>query len=121
MAVISNLDDQTAQPAATEPPKAMPSYMRPTKTSTSRVEDVKPKSKVLRPKDTNQVQRVVSVPKLKGMKSTVRSKAGLGVKGKGKENKNVKSDALALVAKVSLSFFSYDSTDESRPPERHPK
>jgi hypothetical protein len=122
MAVISNLGDQPAQAGTTIQPRAIPSYMRPTKTSTQRVED-KPKSKVLKAKDLNQVQRVLSAPVLKGMKSTVVIKAGL-VKGKGKEkgkDKDVKSGALASVQQVSLSYFSYDSTDKSRASRRHHK
>jgi hypothetical protein len=96
--------------------------MRPTKTSTQRLEDVKPKSEVLKPKDTNQVQRMVSasVPKGAKSRSTVGPKAGLGVKGKGKD-KDVKSGALALEHKVSSSLFSSNDVDLFRPSERYHK
>lgn len=104
MAVVSELENQPAQAGTAVPPKRIPSYMRPTKTSTQKTEDVKPKSKVLKPKDINQSKRVVSVSVPEGMKSTLGIKTGLVVKGKdkGKENKDVKAGTLALVHMVSI-------------------
>lgn len=104
MAVVSELENQPAQAGTTVPPKRIPSYMRPTKTSSQKTEDVKPRSKVLKPKDTNQVQRVVSGSVPKGMKSTLgtRNKATVVIKGKGKDKKDIKAGALALVHMVSI-------------------
>lgn len=120
MAVVSGLENQPAQAGTTVPPKRIPSYMRPTKTSSQKTEDVKPKSKLLNPKDTNQAKRVVSVSVPKGMKSTLGIKIGLVVKGNGKETKDVKSTALlSLVEKVNSLIPRQDNTDLSRSPRKH--
>jgi hypothetical protein len=101
MAVITD----NAEPVLVEKAvstKAVPSYMRPTKTSARRQGPVIPKSGALKPKNLNSVRTVSNA--LQALKSATKVPAP-------KQDKPAESEALAIIKVCLFRYKRYDTND----------
>jgi hypothetical protein len=105
MAVINEISAQAAPVGKAVSTKPIPSYMRPTKTSSQRQEAVVPKSKPLKPRDLNSVRTISNGSS--ALESGTKEPAT-------KQNKPAKLKALAVIKVCSSRSKRYDTDNSVR-------